>query len=162
MLLGPLLASSACQKPEPPHITPKEARVAAIGPQGLDLVIKVEATNPNRVTLSAQSFTAKARLDGRWDMGSVTVAKPIVLPPHTPTMIDVTMAVPWTDVKALTALAGARGPVPYVVDGSARIGGERINVDVPFSMSGTISREQVTNAVLKSIPTVPGLGRLPQ
>lgn len=154
--------SSGCQKPEPPQITPKEARVVAINPQGLELVLKVEAINPNRVTLSAQSFSGKAKLDGKWEMGAVTVTKPVVLPPNAPTVIDVPMTMPWRDMQSLAALAGTQRPVPYVVEGTVRIGGERINVDVPFSLSGTITREQVTNAALRSLPAIPGLGRLPQ
>ncbi len=150
-------ALTACPKPAPPHITPKEARVVAIGPQGMDILLKVEATNPNSVTLSAQAITAKAKLDDRWDMGSVTVAKPVVLPPGSPTLIDVTMTLPWTDASALAALATTPGAVPYSVEGSARIGGERLNVDVPFGLTGTISREQIVNAAMKSMPSIPGI-----
>jgi LEA14-like dessication related protein len=161
-IAGLLLVSSGCQKPAPPRITPKLARVEAITPQGLDILVQVEAVNPNRVTLSAQSFSGKAKLDGKWELGSVTVAKPVVLPPNVPTMIDVPMAMPWTDVKTLAALALAQHPVPYVVEGTVKIGGERLNVDVPFSLTGTITREQIANAALRSLPTIPGLQGLPR
>lgn len=158
LALGSTLVSvSACQKPAPPHVTPKEARVVAVSPQGLDIMLKVEATNPNSVTLSAQAISAKAKLDNRWDMGTVTIAKPVVLPPNTPTMIDVPMTLPWNDANALVALAASQKPVPYSVEGSARIGGERLNVDVPFALSGTISREQIASAAMKSFPAIPGL-----
>jgi LEA14-like dessication related protein len=153
------LFGTGCQKPAPPHITPKEARVVAVSPQGLDILLKVEATNPNNFTLSAQTISAKAKLDNRWDMGSVTIAKPVVLPPNTPTMIDVPMTMPWRDLNALGALASApaQKPVPYSVEGSAKIGGERLNVDVPFALSGTISREQIAGAAMKSFPSIPGV-----
>lgn len=146
------LVASACKKPDPPHVVPKEARVVGLGPRGLDVQLKVEATNPNGVTLSVQSFTGKAKLDGRWDMGSVTVSKPVVLPPRTPTMIDVPMTLPWTDMTALAQLATSPRPVPYVVEGTAKIGGEKLNVDVPFSIPGTITREQIVAAALGSLP----------
>jgi LEA14-like dessication related protein len=155
-LAGALLAT-ACQKPEPPRITPKEARVTAVGPNGLEILLKVEALNPNRVTLSAQSFTGKAKLDGKWDLGTVTVAKPVVLPPNVPTMIDVPMTMPWTDLQALGALAATARPVPYSVDGTVAIGGESLNVNVPFAMTGTITREQIAGAALKALPSIPGL-----
>jgi LEA14-like dessication related protein len=148
---------SACQKPEPPHITPKEARIVAVGPKGLEILLRVEATNPNRMTLSAQSFTGKAKLDGKWDMGSVTIAKPVVLPPNVPTMIDVPMTMPWTDLQALGALASAARPVPYVIDGTVAIGGESFNVNVPFAINGTITREQIAGAAIKALPSIPGL-----
>lgn len=147
-----------CSKPEPPKITPKEARVTMVGPQGLELLVRVEATNPNSVTLSAQSMTGKAKLDGKWELGQVTIAKPIVLPPNNvPTMIDVPMTMPWTDVQALATLASQNRAIPYEIDGSVAIGGERLNVNVPFRMTGTITRDQIAAAALKSLPNIPGL-----
>lgn len=151
LALLPLVVLTACSKPEPPKIVPKEARVTAVGPAGLDLVLKVEATNPNSVSLSARSFTGRAKLDGQWEMGVVTIDKPVALPPHTPTMIEVPMKLPWTDLKALASLASAQRPVPYVVEGTVKIGGERINVEIPWSMTGTISREQIVGAALKGL-----------
>lgn len=152
-----VIGLAACSKPQPPTIVPKEARVAAISPAGLDLVVKVEATNPNSMTLTAQSFTGRAKLDGKWDLATVTISKPIVLPPHQPTMIEVPLTMPWQDVNALVAMSTAQKPVPYVVDGTVKVGGESLNVDLPYSVSGTISREQIAAAALKSIPAIPGL-----
>jgi LEA14-like dessication related protein len=131
--------------------------VVAIGPQGLNLLLKVEATNPNSFTLSAEAVTAKARLDNRFDMGAVSITQAIVLPPNIPTMIDVPMTMPWTDVKGLALLASTPKPVPYVVEGKVKIGGERLNVDVPFSIPGTISRDQIIAAAAKGLPGFPAL-----
>ena len=127
-----VLLAGACSKPEPPKLVPKEAKVTAVGVTGLSLLLRMEATNPNRITLSAQSVTAKAKLDGKWDVGTITISKPVVLPPNAPTMIDVPLTMPWTDVSALGALASATGPVPYVVEGTVAVGGEKLNVDLPF------------------------------
>lgn len=161
-LAGALLAS-ACSKPEPPTLVPKEVKVTAIGPLGLDVLLRLEATNPNRVTLSTQSVTGKATLDGKWDLGTVTVAQPIVLPPNAPTMIDVPMKLPWSDVKALGALATATGPMPYTIEGTVSVGGEKLNVHLPFRIAGTITREQIAGAALKAMPSLPGLDlRVPQ
>lgn len=157
LALAGSVAASGCSKPEPPRITPKEARVRSIGPAGVDLLVTVEAVNPNRVGLSVRSVTGKARLDDRWDLGMVTIAKPIVLPPGTPTTIDAPMTMAWADVQSLAVLAASPRPVPYVVEGTVSIGGERLNVDVPFSLSGTISREDLARAALGSIPAIPGL-----
>jgi LEA14-like dessication related protein len=150
------IGSAACSKPEPPKLVPKEAKVTAIGPTGASVLLRMEATNPNRLTLSLRSVTGKAKLDGRWELGTVTITKPVVLPPNVPTMIDVPMTLPWTDMKTLGALASTTGPVPYVVDGTVTVGGENLNVDLPFSISGTITREQVLGAALKSLPAIPG------
>ena len=152
-----MVALSACSKPQPPTIVPKEARVAAISPAGLDLVVKVEATNPNNVALSAQAFTGKAKLDGKWELATVTISKPVSLPAHQPTVIDVPLTMPWQDVNALIAISAAQKPVPYVVEGTVKIGGDSLNVDVPSSISGTITREELAAAAMKSIPAIPGL-----
>lgn len=152
-----LTTLSGCQKPVPPQITPKEVRVVALGPQGLEVLLKVEATNPNKLTLSVQSISAQAKLDNRWDMGAVAIAKPIVLPSNTPTMIDVPLTMPWSDVTALRTLASNPNPIPFAVEGFAKVGGERLNVDLPFAISGTITREQMVNAAMKGLPAIPGL-----
>ena len=159
LFIGP---TAACSKPEPPKIVPKEARVTSIGPGGLEILLKVEATNPNSFALSAQSFTGKAKLDGKYEMGTVTVDKPVTLPPKTPTMIDVPMTIPWTDAKVLASLVTVQRPVPYVVDGSVKVGGERLQVDVPFTLSGSITRDQMVGAAVKALPVIPGLGGRPQ
>ena len=153
---GLALAIAGCQKPEPPRLTPKEARVVALSPQGLDVLVKVEALNPNRMTLSAQAVTGKAKIDGKYELASVTITRPITLPPSTPTMIDVPMTLAWVDPRAVASLAATAKEVPYVFEGTVRVGGERLNVDLPFSMTGTISREQILAAALKGLPALPG------
>src|SRR4051812_48462089 len=116
-------AAAGCAKPDPPKITPKEARITMVGPQGIEVLVRVEALNPNKMTLSAQSMSGKAKLDGKYEMGQVTIAKPIVLPPNVPTMIDVPMTMPWTDVQSLAQMASANRSIPYVIDGTVAIGG---------------------------------------
>ena len=153
--LAGAIALAACEKPQPPSITPKEVRVTTVSPAGLDVVVRVEATNPNGFTLSAQSVTAKAKLDGRWEMGTITIAKPVVLPPRTPTVLDVPMTLPWSDMTAIATLATVPRPVPYVIDGTVRIGGEKLNADVPFTIGGTITREQLANAAMKGLQGLP-------
>jgi hypothetical protein len=64
---------------------------------------------------------------------------------------------PWQDVNALLAMSAAQKPIPYVVDGTVAIGSESFNVNIPFSLSGTITREQIAAAAIKSIPPIPGL-----
>ena len=150
------LVCAACKKPLPPKLTPKEARVTAVSARGIDVLVKVEATNPNNITLSARSVTGKAKLDGRFEMATVTIDKPVVLPPNVPTMIEAPMTLPWADLTALQVLAQSAKPVPYTVEGTVAVGGESFNVNVPFTVSGTITREQIAAAALKSVPGLPG------
>ena len=151
------LASGACSKPEPPTLQPKEARVNAVGVAGVDMLVRLEVTNPNGFTLSARSVTGKAKLDGKWDLGTMTLSKPFTLPAKQATTLDVPMSLPWSDVSTVGALAMATQPVPYVVEGTVTIGGETINVDLPYKLEGTITREQIVGAALKGLSTLPGL-----
>ena len=68
-----VLVTASCKKPEPPTIIPKEAKVTAVGPAGVTMQVKVDAVNPNSYPLTAQSITARAKLDGKYDLGAVTV-----------------------------------------------------------------------------------------
>jgi LEA14-like dessication related protein len=157
LLLVGLLLSAACSTPEPPRLVPQEAAVTSVGAAGVGLVIKIQATNPNRFELSAQSVTGKATLAGKWQLGTVRIDTPVVLPGSATTTLDVPMTLPWTDMQTLATLASSPGPVPYVFDGTVTIGGGRLHVDLPFSVSGTITREQAAGALLNSLPKIPGL-----
>lgn len=154
-LLALTILATACSKPDPPVLTPKTVRVTAVGTSGLDILLEMEAFNPNRMTLSARSVDAKATLDGRWALGTVTLAKPVVLPPNASTKIDVPMTMPWANVQTLAMIATSQKPIPYVVEGTVTIGGDTLNANLPFSISGTITREQITNAAVKGLPALP-------
>ena len=152
-----VLVTASCKKPEPPTIIPKEAKVTAVGPAGVTMQVKVDAVNPNSYPLTAQSITARAKLDGKYDLGAVTVPESITIPPTTPTEIIATMTMPWADLQTMAGLMGTQRPIPYAIEGSAKIGGEHINVDVPFAATGTISRDQIIGAAAKGLPSFPGL-----
>ena len=65
LLAALVLVTASCKKPEPPTIVPKEAKVTAVGPAGVTMQVKVDAVNPNSYPLTAQSITARAKLDGK-------------------------------------------------------------------------------------------------
>ncbi|MBL8610095.1 MAG: LEA type 2 family protein [Myxococcales bacterium] len=152
-----LALASGCARPDPPTITPKEAKITAIDPSGIDVVLAVDAENPNRVALTARSVTASVKLDGRYALAPVTVTKPITLPAAKKTSFDVKLHVPWQDVQTLVSLGLANRAIPYTVTGTVTVGGERLNVDVPYTINGTITREQLIGTGLRSLPKIPGL-----
>lgn len=147
----------ACAKPEPPRLTPISARVTAISPLGIDVDLKLDAENPNASDLSARSVTATITLDGRTTLGSVTVPHAIKLPAHKKTTIDVPVSSRWKDLSGLVTLAAAGKDIPYMIDGSVELGGDTLHVQVPFRIAGTVTREQLTQATLNSLPKIPGL-----
>lgn len=154
-------ASVACSKPQPPQLTPEQAKVTAVDMNGFDMTVKMDAFNPNGFELAVQSVVAHVIVDGNQDLGTVTASKPIVLPASAHTAIDVPMNVKWKNATGFATIATSRRPVPYTVDGTATVGGNRLNVDIPFKLQGTITAEQLQQAGLKSLQAIPGLQGLP-
>jgi LEA14-like dessication related protein len=154
-----IATAAACSKPQPPQLTPKEAKVTAVDISGFDMRVKMEAFNPNAVDLSVRSVVAHVVVDGNQDLGTVTSSTVVNLPANARTVIDVPMNVKWTNVGVVASLAAAKKPVGYTVDGTATVGGERLNVDIPFKVTGTITPEQLQQALVKSLKglQIPGL-----
>jgi LEA14-like dessication related protein len=155
------LASFGCTKPQAPQLTPKEVAVTSVDVGGFGMRVKFEALNPNGFDIAVRTVVAHVIVDGTQDLGTVSATQPITLPANARTVIDVPMNVRWEGVGGLGALARAKKPVPYTVDGTATIGGEKLNVDLPFKLQGQITPEQVQQAALKSLQNIPGLQGLP-
>ena len=141
-----------CSKPDPPVLTPQSAKVTGVTFAGVSLELRLEAFNPNSSELSARSVTGKVVLDGRVDLGTAKVASAIRLPAGARTTLDVPLALTWTDVSALAVLASSNRAIPYTIDGTVTVGGERLNVDLPFHMDGSITHEEMVQATSRSLP----------
>lgn len=161
LALGVGAFAPACSKPQPPQLTPKEAKITSIDVSGFDMRVKMDAFNPNGFDLSVRNVVAHVVVDGNQDLGTVTASQVINLPANAHTLIDVPMNVKWKGLGGLAQIAAAKRPVPYTVDGTANVGGERLNVDVPFKLQGTITSAELQAATLKSLQNIPGLQGLP-
>jgi LEA14-like dessication related protein len=160
-LVGSSLAASGCSKPKAPQLTPQEARVVAVDMNGFDMRVKMDAFNPNGLSLSVRAVAAHVVVDGNQDLGTVTSSTPFDLPANAHTALDVPMRVKWKGIGGLAAIAAAKRPVPYVVDGTATVGGENLNLDVPFKLQGVLTADQLQQAAVKSLQNIPGLEGLP-
>jgi len=154
-----VLAASfgGCAKPKAPQLTPKEVAVTSVDVAGFDMRVKMDAFNPNGFDIAVRSIVAHVIVDGTQDLGTVTASSPITLPANAHTQIDVPMSVKWKGLGGLAVIAQARKPVPYTVDGTATIGGESLNLDVPFKLQGQITPQEVQQAAVKSLRAIPGL-----
>jgi LEA14-like dessication related protein len=152
LVLLAALAAAGCSKPEPPTIVPESAKVTSVDPQALHLTVTLTATNPNKVDLPVQDFTAHVVLGDKVDLGTTTVAQATSLPAGKATKVDVPLAVQWTDLTALAQLAVSPAPVPFAVDGHADLGGDLLHVAVPFTIKGSMTREQLLGAAARSLP----------
>ena len=155
------VGTSGCTKPKAPQLTPKEVAVTAVDIGGFDMRVKMDAFNPNGFDIAVRGIVAHVVVDGTQDLGTVSASQPIVLPANAHTLVDVPMSVKWKGISGLASLAQAKKPVPYTVDGTATVGGESLNVDVPFKLDGKITPEQVQQAAAKSLRGIPGLQGFP-
>ncbi len=147
----------ACKKPLPPQLSPQSAKVLNVDLAGIDLRVTFDAFNPNAYDLSVRRVTAHVVIDGKLDLGTVTADQPISLPAGKRILIEVPIQVRWNGASALGAVGAVKKVVPYEVDGTANVGGETLNLDVPFKLKGEITQQQLVNATLKSLPNIPGI-----
>lgn len=153
LLTGHFLA--ACSRPKPPTITPDKGELTSIGPDGIHLMLHLGVENPNRYDLSARSVTGKVLLDGRYDVGSVAVSQPFRLPSGQVTRLSVPTTLALRDLPTVLGLAASSRNLTYDVDGSVNVGGESLNVNLPFHLSGELTHEQLLKATVNSLPAFP-------
>jgi LEA14-like dessication related protein len=151
------LSVLACDRPKAPVLEPTDAVVKEVRLDGTELDLGLRATNPNGFALAAKSMTGKITLEGVSTVGTVNIATPMTLPAKATTVLRVPLSVKWNDLQTMTRLAGHTGPVRYTVDGTVRVGGERLELDVPVRFEGTMTEEQIATAILRSVPKLPGL-----
>jgi len=160
LFAAPLLAALAlagCSGPEPPTLTPVSGAITSVSPAGLGLRVKLEAYNPNSFALTTRDVTAKVTLDGRYDAGTVTLRHTLELPAQKRTAVDIPVTMTWRDLTGLAGLAAAGRDIPYAVEGTVAVGGEKLNVNVPFRIAGTVTQKQLLQATMSSLPQIPGL-----
>lgn len=155
LLLAAALSLVACSRPEPPTLKPEVAAVTAVTAQGIDLRVQIQAYNPNGIDLTTRSVKATVLLDGKIDVGTVTVPTPLKLPAKAWTRIEAPLSVKWQDLTSIATLAAQSRGVPYQVNGTVAIGGETLNVDLPFRLAGTLTHEQLVTVIGNSLPGLP-------
>jgi LEA14-like dessication related protein len=156
-LAGAVLASAfiGCAKPEPPKIKPLDAKVTSVSLTGLEVELKLEASNPNAIPLSARKVKAHVTLDGKIDLGDVTIPTKTSIPAHGKITLTVPLSVGWSNVAEIGLAAASKESMDFKIEGEAEIGGDSINFDIPFETTGTITRGQLTEVTTKAIPGLP-------
>jgi LEA14-like dessication related protein len=155
-LLVAALMLGACAKPEPPTISPRSLRVSAVGPAALTLAIELDVRNPNSFPLSAHSVDGTLELGNGVELGRAHATPEAAIPAKQSAIVPSELTVNFTNLGALAPLALSEQPVPYRFRGQALIGGERLNVGVPFELRGELTRAQLLQIGLS------GLGALPR
>lgn len=157
LLAAAALTLVACSKPEPPTVRPISGRITSINGNGITVEAKLEAKNPNSFDIKVKSFNATIVLDDKINIGTVTSLHSITLPAEKKKQIDLPISVKWNDVGALAPLALSNRDVPYEASGTVKVAAGSVDLDLPFKVTGVVTHAQITQAVGKSIPHVPGL-----
>lgn len=155
VVLFPVLM--ACSRPAPPTLAPERVKITGITTSQLSLDVTLEVTNPNSVDLVARSLDAHIVIAGHVDVGTVDIPVTTVFPANQTTKLEVPLSVQFTDLAQLAQLAIAGADLPYTVDGTVGLGGELLRVNIPYHLSGTVPRDQVTRAALRALPGLGGL-----
>lgn len=149
VLAASLVLTVACSKPKPPELTPRSAQVSAVLADGVELALELTAHNPNSFPIRASNVVATLELQDGTPLGSGTSAESFTIPAEGNAPIHGKLQVRFTSFSALAPYALQQKPLPYRVRGSARVGGEQLNVELPFSIEGQLTAEQVMAAGMR-------------
>lgn len=148
-----LALAPACSKPKPPTITPKSAQVLAVSPTGVQLVVTFDVANPNRFPLLVHAVDGSFSLgagDGA-ELGKAHAEPAASIPGNGTSTVTSQLSVGWTHLSALTPFLLAPTAVPYRFVGNAQLGGESLNVNVPFTLTGELTRAQLLSVGLAGL-----------
>lgn len=149
----------ACAKPKPPTITPRSVQLSSVGANGVRLSVTLDVTNPNRFPLIARSVDGRFFLGGGSagasgvEFGNAHAEPASSIPAQGVGSVTSDLAVSWNNLSALAPFLLSPSPVPYRFEGNATLGGESLNISLPFTLSGELTRAQLLSAGLS------GLGR---
>ncbi len=148
---GVALLVTACAKPEPPTLTLRAMRVNAVSPAGITLGLELEVKNPNGFPLLARNVDGRLEVAGGAALGQAHAALSSPIPAKSTSVVTSTLEVPVTNLPALVPLALTTGRVQYTFHGTAELGGERLNVKLPFETRGEITQAALLQAGLRGL-----------
>jgi len=152
-LFAAVALASACSKPKPPTITPKSAQVLSVSGIGVNLAVTFDVANPNRFPLVVHA------VDGRFllgagagvELGKAHAEPSSSIPAQGTSTVTSQIAIGWTNLAALAPFVLSPAAVPYRFDGNATFGGESLNVSLPFTLTGQLTRAELLSAGLSGL-----------
>lgn len=135
----------ACAKPQPPSVVPHVVRMSGVSAGGLDFDVELQVHNPNSFPLSAEAVngTLYGARDQKLGQGSSRPREAI--PAGSTRLVSSQVHIGWENVTVLAPLLAAER-IPYEFRGDVTLGGESINVTLPFTLSGELTRTQLLEA----------------
>lgn len=145
-----LIGLAGCIEPKSPVVTPQVTRVTAVMPSGLDLALTLRVDNPNDFPLAVHRVQGTVFLGQGKRLGESSAQPSQWIAAKQSAVVQSSLRVPWEQLPALSELLG-RAQVPYRVVGNVTIGGESLNVTVPYEMTGQLSTQQLLAAGLRGL-----------
>lgn len=145
-----VLALGACSRPQSPTLTPQVARVVAVSAAGLDLEVEVKVDNPNSIPLTAEVVSGTLFVADGQKLAQGSAKPDHSIPARGSSVVQSRLHVAWQDVTALAPFL-AQESLPYVFKGDVTVGGESLNVTLPFALSGHLTRTQLLQAGLRGL-----------
>ena len=145
------LSLGACAKPKPPTLRPLSARVVAVTPSEIRLAVELEVTNPNGFPLMARSVDGTLTVGGGEELGRSHTDLASSIPAGATANVTSEVAVGFRNLGALAPFVLSPLPVPYELRGNATLGGEKLNVSIPFTLNGELTRAQLIGMGLNQL-----------
>ena len=106
------------------------------------MAVELDVYNPNSFPILVQNVTGTFEL-GNGSSSATVASQRKARFPRRARQCCKSARRDWTNVAALAPFALSPAPVPFTFRGVAAIGGERFNVDVPFTIRASSPGEQV-------------------
>ncbi len=148
---------TGCNEVQPPNVTPTTVTITKVTAEGAEIEASVEATNPNKVELTANTVASKVTIGGKPGVANAMVTSSLVLPALQKAPAKIPLRIAWVDKAALGALAEAKTTAPYEVEGTVDFvaaGGGK-SVRTVFVVKGTMSAEDLARAAGASTAAPP-------
>jgi hypothetical protein len=137
----------ACEATAPPEIAGESVSTAKVSPEGAEIEVTLSVYNPNRSnTLSTNGIDSKVTIGGRANVARAVVVDPLVLPAGQRIKRKMPIRVEWLDRAALAALAEAKQPADYVVEGVVHFAGKSGVLQTPFTVKGQMTAAEIAQA----------------
>jgi LEA14-like dessication related protein len=145
-----LWALAGCAKPQQPSVTPEVARVMRVTSQGVELQVTLSVKNPNAFALDAQAVDGTLVVEGGHALGTGQARPNHSIPARGSASVESQVQIAWRDVPSLQPFL-TRERLPYTFKGQVTLGGDTLNVTLPFEIQGTLTREQLLQAGLRGL-----------
>lgn len=136
---------AACAKPQPPSVVPHVVRVAGVSVAGLELDVQLQVHNPNSFPLAAEAVRGTLFAAHERKLGQGSSQARTTIPAGATSLVQSRIRIGWESITALGPLLASER-IPYVFRGDVTIGGKALNVTLPFTLEGELTRAQLLEA----------------